>query len=204
MTTQTFARAIGLIVALVLCGSGIAQTMSKDQYAAGKDRIAADYKAAKAACDGMSGNAKDICKAEAKGKEDTAKAELEMNYKPSAKNNYNAKVAKADADYKVANEKCDDMKGNDKKVCVKAAKDARVHAKADAEAELKTGKAQMKATDKTIAANDKAADKIADANKDAANDKRKADYALEKAKCDALAGAAKDTCIGNAKARYQM
>ena len=32
-----------------------------------KDRIDAEYKSAKARCDGLKGNAKDVCMAEAKG-----------------------------------------------------------------------------------------------------------------------------------------
>jgi hypothetical protein len=38
--------------------------------------------------------------------------------------------------------------------------------------------------------------------KDAAADKRDADYAVAKEKCDALAGAAKDACVGSAKANF--
>jgi hypothetical protein len=33
-------------------------------------------------------------------------------------------------------------------------------------------------------------------------DKRDADYAVAKAKCDALAGDAKDICMNDAKAQY--
>jgi len=51
--------------------------MSKDEYKAGKDKIAAEYKSAKAGCDSLSANAKDVCIAEAKGKQKVAKAELE-------------------------------------------------------------------------------------------------------------------------------
>ena len=41
-----------------------------------------------------------------------------------------------------------------------------------------------------------------DARKDAASDKRDANYAVAKEKCDALAGDAKNTCMSDAKARY--
>ena len=60
--------------------------MSKDAYKAAKDKIEAQHKADKKACDGMKDNAKDICNAEAKGKEKVAKAELEAQYKPSPRN----------------------------------------------------------------------------------------------------------------------
>lgn len=167
--------------ALAFGGSAIAaQGISKDEYKAGKDRIAADYKAAKANCDSLAGNAKDICVAEAKGREKVAKAELEAAYKPSDKHRYDAAAAKAEADYAVAKERCDDKAGNDKKVCVKEAKAAETRAKADA-------KAGMKSTG---------------ARKDAAEDKRDADYAVAKAKCDTYSGDAKDRCMSDAKARY--
>jgi len=50
----------------------------------------------------LSGNTKDICIAEAKGKEKVAKAELEARNEPTAKNRYDALIAKAEADYAVA------------------------------------------------------------------------------------------------------
>ena len=96
-------------------------TMSHDQYNAKKDRIEAQYKADKDHCSSLKDNAKDVCNAEAKGKEKVAKAELEADYKHTAKARYEARVAQADADYDVAKEKCDDLKGNDKDVCVREA-----------------------------------------------------------------------------------
>ena len=48
--------------------------MSKDAFKAGKEKIEAQYKADKKACDAMKGNAKDVCKADAKGKDKVAKA----------------------------------------------------------------------------------------------------------------------------------
>src|SRR6476661_6482192 len=108
------------------------KTMSRDAYKADKDKIEAQYKSDKGHCSSMSGNAKDICQAEAKGKEKVAKAELEANYKNTDKARNDARVAQADANYDVAKEKCDDLTGNQKDVCVKEAKAAHTKAKADA------------------------------------------------------------------------
>ena len=44
-------------------------TMSKPDYQAAKTRIGADFKTAKVTCDALSGNGKDVCVSEAKGKE---------------------------------------------------------------------------------------------------------------------------------------
>ena len=45
-------------------------------------------------------------------------------------------------------------------------------------------------------------EKVAAARKDAVEDKRDADYKVAIEKCDSLSGAAKDTCVKDAKARY--
>jgi cytochrome c5 len=92
----------------------------------------------------MSGNTKDICVAEAKGKENVAKAELEARYTPSGNNNYAVSVARANAEYSVAREKCDDKTGDARKDCVKEAKAAQSKATADAKAEKKTAKVASK------------------------------------------------------------
>lgn len=181
-----------------------AQALSKEEYQVASKAIAADYDTAKNGCDSFSGNTRDICMAEAKGKRAVAKADLELRHQPSAKHRYELSLARAEADYGVWMQKCDDRAGNDKDVCVKEAKAARVHAEADAKARLKTNDANQVAVEKTTDANVKAMDKITEARKDAAADKREADFAVAKVKCDVLAGSAKDLCLGDAKARYGM
>lgn len=125
---------IGLLAAagLALTGSAAAAPISKDQYKAENDRIEAAYKADKDACAGKNGNAKDVCIERAKAKEKVAKAENEAAYKNTEKARYDARIAKAEADYSVASEKCDDLSGNQKDACVKEAKAAEARAKADA------------------------------------------------------------------------
>lgn len=126
-----------LTLGLAFSINAVAEGLSSDSYKAGKDKIAADYKSAAAPCKTMSGNAKDVCMAEAKGKEKVAKAELDATYKPTAKNQYELSVAKAEADYDVAKEKCDDQAGAAKDACVKEAKAAKAAAMADAKAAKK-------------------------------------------------------------------
>src|SRR6476661_1316672 len=167
------------------------KTMSRDAYKADKDKIEAQYKSDKGHCSSMSGNAKDICQAEAKGKEKVAKAELEANYKNTDKARNDARVAQADADYDVAKEKCDDMSGNQKDVCVKEAKATHTKAKADA----KVARADRDAT-RT------AENKRANARQDAREDTRDAQYKVAAEKCDAMSGAAKDQCVKDAKMHY--
>ena len=115
---------------------------------------------------------------------------------------YKVRVARADADYAVAREKCDDLAGNVKDVCVKEAKAAAVAAKADAKAQMKITNANETAAGTSAKSNSKARETRADTRKDAASDKRDADYAVAKEKCDAFAGDAKTNCLNQAKARF--
>ena len=101
---------------------------------AGRDKIAADYKADKAACDAMKDNAKDVCVEEAKGKEKIAKAELDQKVRPSDSNARKVAEAKVEAAYDIAKEKCDDQKGDAKSACVKQAKTEESKGKADIKA----------------------------------------------------------------------
>ena len=184
-------NAITLALGLAFSAGAMAEGMTKADYTAAKDKIAAEYKTAKAACSSMSGNAGDICEVEAKGKEKVSLADLEAGYKPGVKTHYEARVAKAEADYAVAKERCDDKAGNVKDVCVKEAKAAETTAKADAKAAMKTSDANATAGEKTM-----------DARKDASADKTDAKYAVAKEKCDAMSGTAKDSCLEQAKVKF--
>ena len=96
-----------------------------------EDRIEAEYKSAKAKCDTMKGNEKEVCEADAKGKEKIAKAELDQKKNPSVRNERKVAEAKAEHTYHVAKEKCDMQKGKDEKACEKQAKAEYDKAKAD-------------------------------------------------------------------------
>jgi len=130
---------LGIAAALAFAGSAFAQTTAPSSGAdrkmknAEEDKIEAQYKADKAKCDAMSGNAKDVCQKEAKGKEKVAKAELDQKNSPSARNQRKVEEAKADAKYDVAKERCDDLKGKEKDACQKDAKAAHEKDKAEIE-----------------------------------------------------------------------
>ena len=132
-------KLIGLAAAFALAGAAQAQTQTPSTSAdrkmknADEDKIEAQYKSDKAKCDGMSGNAKDVCQKEAKGKEKVAKAELDQKNSPSARNQRKVDEAKADAKYEVAKERCDDLKGKEKSACEKDAKAAHEKDKAEIE-----------------------------------------------------------------------
>lgn len=168
------------VITLLALPAAQAADMSKDDYKAGKTRISMDYKTDKTACGLQSGNAKDICMEQAKGKEKVALAELEHGYTGKTSDQNKVLMAKAESAYAVAKEKCDDISGNAKDVCVKEAKAIEVKALADA----KLGK------------------QIGEAKQDAAQDKMDADYKVAVEKCDALSGDAKTSCNAAAKAKF--
>lgn len=184
-------NALALAVGLAFSAGAMAEAMEKDDYKAGKHQIEGQYKAEKAACNSFSGNAKDICIAEAKGTEKVAKADLEASYKPTVNMRYKARVAAAEADYDVARERCDDKGDTAKDVCIEEAKATKTTAKADA-------KARMKVAD----ANAVASDKATEARKDAAETANEAQYGVAKEKCDAYASEAKNHCLAQAKKNF--
>lgn len=117
--------------------NAVAEEMSKDEYKAYKDQIDANYKVSKEKCESFSGNAEDICTAEAKARHDVDKASLEAKYKPTDKSHYEARVAKVDGDYSVAIERCDDFDGNAKDVCIQEAKAAKIQATNEVKGHMK-------------------------------------------------------------------
>jgi len=168
-----------------------AAPISKEAYDSAIRNAEAQYMTNKGACDTRTGNAKDICLAEARGKEKVAKADAEAAYKATPKAREDAREARAEAAHDVAKEKCDDLSGNAKDVCVKEADAALTKAKADAKVE------RVAADTK-----DDTALKETEARRQAAAEKRDADYKVAVEKCDALSGSAKTTCINEAKLRY--
>lgn len=95
---------------------------------------------------------------------------------------YKAAKSQAEAVYDKDIEHCDTLSGNDKDVCVKAAKAKNTHSEEDA-------KAQHKASD---------------ARKDANQEKLEADYKVAKERCDNFSGSEKDACQDRAKAKYNQ
>ena len=168
-----------------------AAPITKDAYDVMVKNADAQYKTEKDACASRTGNAKDICLAEANGKEKVAKADAEAAYKNTPKLREDARVTRADATYNVAKEKCDGLSGNPRDVCVKEANAALVKAKADAKVDRVAAETRLDADTKQ-----------ADARSEATKNKRDAEYKVAIEKCDALAGTAKDSCVSGAKVQY--
>jgi len=168
-----------------------AAPITKDAYDVALKNADTQGKVDKDACASRTGNAKDICLAEANGKEKIAKADAEAAFKNTPKAREDMRDTRAEATYSVAKLKCDALAGNPKDVCVKEADATLVKAKADAKVDRVAADTRQDA-----------ATKQADATREANTAKRDADYKVAIGKCDALAGAAKDSCVSSAKAQF--
>ena len=180
MKTTLISAMLGLAM-LAGGAAGAAPTPeAKAAYNQSKDRAEADFKAAKARCDAITGNPKDVCVAEAKAARVRTEQEAEALYKNTLKAYTDSRMKIADANYDLDKAKCAALTGNDKDVCVKQAKATLIAAQADAKADKKAIEART----------------------DARDDKRTAEYKVALEKCDAFAGAAKDSCVSTAKSQY--
>lgn len=173
------------IVCALACVSGAAGAFgpsaeAKAVYAQSKDQAAAAYKAARARCDVITGNPKDVCVAEAKAARVRAEEEASALYHNTLKAYTDSRLKIASANYDVDKTRCDALTGNSKDVCVSQAKATLVAAQADAKADKKAIEART----------------------DARDDKITAEYKVALEKCDAFAGAVKDQCVSAAKTQY--
>jgi chromosome segregation ATPase len=187
MTARPIAATL-VALGFALGSSAFAQDrMTRDAYKAEKERIEADYKAANEACKKLSGNAEDVCKAQAKADQRIAEAELDAKNKGTAKARADARIVRAEAQYDVAKEKCDELSGNAKDACVKDAKAAEARAKAEAKADR---------------ADARDVRRPGDTRADASTATRDAEYRAATARCDAMTGDARTTCLADAKRKY--
>ena len=168
--------AAAAVTALALAGVAHAQG-DKTVYEQARSTAKADYDAARKQCNTLSGNAKDVCVAEARLERTKAESRAKATYEGTPRAQRNAADEVAEAEYELAEERCDDKGGNAKDVCEKDAKAAYERAKAEARAEQTS----------------------TEARRDAAEDTREAQREAQAERCDTLAGEAKDACLDRAK-----
>ncbi len=101
-------------------------------YVAELDRIEAEFRAARERCDGTPGHLGNVCVAEARAVRRIAKAELEARGKGTPKSWYDARIARAEAEFEVAKERCGERSGDPREQCITEARAAEARAKADA------------------------------------------------------------------------
>jgi hypothetical protein len=176
---------------LGLAGFAVAVPISRDAKDLAVKDAASQYRADKTACEAFSGNTKDICMAEAKGRESVSKTRAEARFENTPKAWEAARVAPADAAFAVAKERCDDAAGTAKGLCLQEAKAAHVKALAEAKVERVTADAREDSAEKETVA-----------RHEASEDRRDADYKVATEKCEILAGTAKAGCLHDAKVQF--
>lgn len=171
--------AVAITATLMVCAAQ-ANTPAQDDYKAAKARISAEYKVDKTACATLRHNAKEICLEQAEGKRKAARAELEYGQSGTPADDARVQQVKAGAEYEIAKQKCADLAGNARDVCLKEARAIKTKAAVDA----------------------KTTQKVVELMQDAAQKKRDADFSVTVEKCDALAGDAKASCVMQAKVSF--
>lgn len=99
--------------------------LTQQRYEDRKKRIEAQSRADRKACRRLEGERRDVCEAQARGKEDAAKAKLEARFRGTPEATLRAKEVTAEANYKVAREKCALLEGKTEDRCMDEAKAAR-------------------------------------------------------------------------------
>jgi hypothetical protein len=181
-TTTTFLTRIAAaaLLACTIAPAAWAEPLAPADLHAAKERAEDVYKAEKAACKSASRNARDICQAQAKGKERVTLAEIEYRQTGKPADAVKVSQARADGEFEVAKERCDEFAGQPKSLCLTQANAAHTKAEADAKLATTVGEAQTEARQEKMAADRK--------------------VAVEK--CETLAGDSKGVCLMDVKARF--
>jgi hypothetical protein len=191
---KTKARLLALAAGITLCGAGpvwavdAAPTISKAGYKSAQQRIEAQRTVDLKACARLKGNAADVCELQAKGKAAVAKAELDAQLKPTPELEQAAKEAGAEADYKVAKEKCDDARDRARDNCLK-------QAKAQREAAIRMAKVEKVAALRALKA------EKTEQRKGKPPENPAARYAAVKARCE-MQGQDRDRCLAELKRAF--
>lgn len=163
--------------------------MSKEEFRAAALAIETELKSATRNCNYFSGNANDICLAEAKAKMLIGMAELAYQFQPSPHIWYEYQVVRLEADYTVAIEVCDD-RTSDKDVCLREAKLSRANGLEAAKSKWKTSNPSSTTPDNAEVA----------ARKEA--EQQDANHTAAKALCSLLPGGAKALCLDKVRVTY--
>lgn len=190
-------RLAGLALALATTSAGSAAAvpppLGEAAYQAARERIETQQKADRQACRGLRGNARDVCRVEARGRAQAARAELQAQYQPGPHTEQAAKDARADAEYDVARERCDDA-GNRaaRKQCRQAAAAAR-------EAAVRQAKVEKVHRINALEADAQDPELPEGTPEEVARQR----YAAAKARC-VMSGTERDSCLAEARRRFNQ
>jgi hypothetical protein len=99
--------------------------LTKEGYEKAKAAIQAQHAADSKACKRVKAATKDLCEAQAEGRQKAERAALEARYQRTPEASLEARNVTAEANYEVAQERCELMKRTLRKKCLQEAKAAR-------------------------------------------------------------------------------
>lgn len=102
--------------------------MARSDHDAARAQIESDARQALSRCRDLEGQAKDVCRAEARADERIRKADLEARYRGTIAAAAEAKAVHAKAQYDVAKARCGAEHGSDKLACMRTARDEKAKA----------------------------------------------------------------------------
>lgn len=142
---------VGMLLSIGVNADDSLPTQTQDTKIS-EAQIKERYRSDRVVCKTMSGHTKEICIAEAKGREKISKAELVDRKANSEKSRYDVLMTKALVNFEIAEERCDALGGNAKNTCLNHAQAAIIAAKANAEIQILSPLTAHKAEDKPIQA----------------------------------------------------
>ncbi len=122
-----------LLAACGFAGAAHAGPPARTEYRLDHEKAQAAYRLDSVRCRQLQGDARQLCKVEARGRFQVAKADIDLKFKHSPANEDRLKLANAEAAYGLAAQKCGSLAGNAKDVC-----------KADAKASLAATRAEVR------------------------------------------------------------
>jgi hypothetical protein len=132
-----------------------------------------------------------VCRAEAGAEDRIARAELDAQYRPSAKARHHALVVAADSRHVVARLRCDGHVGVARTDCIVQAASDRSLARADAIARLRVAEANAKASEQAD-----------EDREEAASDTFAARYAAARLQCDGYVAKLRELCLQQTRDHY--
>ncbi len=125
-------RAGRIAIALLLCGAAANAPAAGRPVALELEQIDAEFDAARERCHDYAGQARNVCDAEARAARRIRKVELAARELGTTKGWYDAQIARAEAEFDVAKERCGTRAGAEREACVAEARAREAQAKDEA------------------------------------------------------------------------
>ena len=203
MKTTYESRVLIMAVALAF-SAGAALTVPNEQYQSSRRDLAAKLDASRQACKSLPRSSIGLCRAEADREYQVASAGLDALYNHSSDGSYKARIAIADAEYRVARRKCDGKEGDVKRFCLNHARAAQIAAKAVANSPEDTSIMKRALDQKADVARKelREEEERTEGRKDPASAKRNTELHISMERCETLPDYDRLVCVSEAGKRF--